>query len=101
MITNYFDEIFSLDFIIVGREKWHDKNVCMQPRFFSPDYKHSILINEECGIQILDETGYSLSVNFPFSSEIGYSLDIIIPLSSKGLKNAKRYVEMFVLLDNV
>lgn len=83
MITNYFDEIFSLDFIIVGKETWHDKNVSLQPRFFSPDYHYSILINEEFGIQILDETGHPLSMNFP--------------LSSKGLKNAKRYIEMFIL----
>lgn len=97
MITNYFDEVFSLDFIIVGKDTWHDKKLSMQPRFFSPNYEYSILINEEYGIQILNETGHSLSVSFPFTSETEYSLDVKFPLSSKGLKNAKRYIEMFVL----
>ncbi len=97
MITNYFDEIFSLDFIVVGKEQWFDKKISMQPRFFSPDYKYSIFVNEKCGIQILDKTGHSLSINFPFSSETEYSLDIIFSFSSKGLKDAKRYIEMFVL----
>lgn len=101
MITNYFDEVFSLDFVIIGKEKWHDKKVSMRPRFFSPDYQYSIFIDEECGIQILDKTGCSLNINFPFSSESEYSLDINFPFSSKGLKNAKRYIEMFVLLDKV
>ncbi len=101
MITNYFDEIFSLDFIIVGKETWHDKNVSLQPRFFSPSYNYSILINEESGIQILDKTGCSLKITFPFSSEAEYSLDIDFPLSSKGLKSAKRYIEMFVSHDNI
>lgn len=98
MIINYFDEIFSLDFIIIGRERWCDKNVSMQPRFFSPNYEYSILINEECGIQILDKTGCPLCISFPFSSGTEYSLSIDFPLSSKGLKNTKRYIELFCIL---